>query len=130
MLLLQNLGLHYHSKVLNTALLNRISEGMLTYYDFEVLNYSKTPVVSMFAATIGTPVQVLFECLNLNSRIKVTSDLETKVLRLGLISTSSNVNFKSCSIRIGTLPIERRALKTILIFYSTEYEATNLVASA
>ena len=48
----------------------------------------------------GTPVQVLPECLNLNSLSTVTSERDFKVERFGLIRTSLKSSFTSFSILI------------------------------
>ena len=62
----------------------------------------------MLAADTGTPSHVLLVCLKENFLFNVTSDLETNVLLLGLIMTSSKASFISPSILIVTLLIERR----------------------
>jgi hypothetical protein len=69
---------------------------------------SRSDVTLIRDFTTGTPDHVASECLKVKSRISVTSDLETRVLRLGLISTSSKVSFTSSSTRIRTLLLQRR----------------------
>jgi hypothetical protein len=47
-----------------------------------------TPIVSIFAATIGTPVQVLLLCKNVNVLFRSTSALDVNLERFGRINTS------------------------------------------